>query len=65
MLTVRSGEAVEEELADVEERLQAAESHIGRIEFDVRVLMRLRPALEAPRTAPTPAFFSGTDTSRG
>ena len=56
-IDVRSGEAVEEELADVEERLQAAEVHLGRIEFEVRVLTRLRAALEAARTDARERYF--------
>ncbi|MHA3976928.1 AAA family ATPase [Halovulum sp. GXIMD14794] len=44
-----AGEAVEEELADLRARLQAAEEDAARCRFEVALLRRLQTALEAAR----------------
>jgi DNA repair exonuclease SbcCD ATPase subunit len=46
-----SGEAVDEELADVATRLEQARDKLAEIEFEVAVLQRLDSALEAARAA--------------
>jgi uncharacterized protein YhaN len=50
-ITMRAGEAVEEELADTETRLEDARKRLQALEFEVAVLQRLKTALEEARAA--------------
>lgn len=53
-----SGEAVEERLAEIEQELEAAQDHLARIEHEVRVLERLKTALEAARNEARDRYFA-------
>ncbi|WP_416171626.1 ATP-binding protein, partial [Brevirhabdus pacifica] len=48
-IDLRSGEGVEEDLADVAERLEAARTDLEHIRFEVAMLTRLRDALRQAR----------------
>jgi DNA repair exonuclease SbcCD ATPase subunit len=48
---MRAGEAVEEELADVEAQLVPARAHLAALGFEVEVLKRLKAALETARSS--------------
>jgi DNA repair exonuclease SbcCD ATPase subunit len=50
-ISLRAGEAVEEELADVEIRLEEARARLTALEFEVAVLQRLASALESARAS--------------
>ena len=53
-----AGKAVEEELAETEEKLEAAQADLARIEREVAVLIRLEAALEAARTQARERYFA-------
>lgn len=53
-----AGKAVEEELAETEEKLEAAQTDLARIEREVAVLIRLEAALEAARTQARERYFA-------
>ena len=48
---IQAGEAVDEELADIDVRLEAALTALAGLEFEVAVLKKLRTALEAARAS--------------
>ncbi len=50
-IRIRAGEAVEEELADIEVRLQAARTVRDGLQFEIDVLKKLDAALEAARAS--------------
>lgn len=50
-IDMRAGEAVEEELADVEAQLVPARAHLAALGFEVEVLKRLKAALETARSS--------------
>ena len=50
-IDIQAGEAVDEELADVETRLEMAERRLNELRFEVDVLQRLHGALEAARAS--------------
>ena len=50
-ITIQAGEAVDEELADIDVRLEAARTSLARLEFEVAVLKKLRTALETARAS--------------
>ncbi|MCE8524004.1 hypothetical protein KBY23_01920 [Ruegeria pomeroyi] len=50
-ISMRSGEAVEEELADTETKLGEARARLTALEFEILVLKRLKAALENARSA--------------
>lgn len=56
-ITVRTDQAVEEELADTEARLAAAREALDRVRFEVAVLRRLVRALEAARGEARDRYF--------
>lgn len=51
VIDLRAGEAVEEELADVEAQLAPARARLNALEFEVEVLRRLKSALETARAS--------------
>ena len=48
---IRAGEAIDEDLADIDVRLEAARASLATIEFEVSALKKLRAALETARTS--------------
>lgn len=58
LIDLRASEAVEEELADTEARLAAAEAQLQRVTFEVAVLQRLEAALDAARTQARERYFA-------
>jgi len=56
-IDLRSGEGVEEDLADVAIRLGAAEKTLAALQFEVEVLKELAGTLDAARTAARDRFF--------
>ena len=48
---IQAGEAVDEELADIDVRLEAAEAALAGLEFEVAVLEKLSAALESARAS--------------
>ncbi|MCU0733719.1 MAG: hypothetical protein MUE84_19325, partial [Hyphomonas sp.] len=52
-----SGEAVEEQLQETEERLETSRVHLVRVEREVKVLRRLQAALEAARSEARDRYF--------
>ncbi len=52
-----SGEAVEERLQEVDEKLEVVRAHCARVEREVRVLQRLQAALEAARSEARDRYF--------
>jgi hypothetical protein len=57
VIDLRAGEAVEETLEDIRQRLTVARAALERIDFEVRVLQRLALALEEARTAARERYF--------
>lgn len=56
-IDLRSGEGVEEELADVTEQLDAAEKHLTLLRFEVAVLQELSAALDLARASARDRYF--------
>jgi AAA domain len=56
-IAITAGEAVEEELAEARDQLQAARKRLGAVEFEVAVLRRLDLALEQARSAAQEAYI--------
>lgn len=54
-----SGDAVEERLAETEQQVEAARRALGLIEREVKVLTRLKTALETARAASRDQYFEG------
>ena len=52
-----SGEAVEERLQEVDEKLEVARAHLARVEREVKVLQRLQSALENARSEARDRYF--------
>ena len=50
-IDIQAGEAVDEELADIDVRLEAAETALAGLEFEVAVLKKLGAALESARAS--------------